>query len=174
MSQPKHRYPGVQISIPPPYSGSIGALELINGTLDGLFVSRELKPTDISTFEAVFGYKPLSIPIGGGSYRQFGFLDGLSFVVNKVNPIDSLTFEQLDSIFSTTRWRGGPAITKWRQLGVEGELGHQKIKLYGIQPWNGFEEFVRERVLSVGNLRGECKQNLLFHSLFSHYVKPLL
>ena len=170
--EPKYRYPGVQISIPAPYSGSFGALELINGTLDGLFVSRELKPTDISTFAAVFGYDPLSIPIGGGSYRQFGFLDGLSFIVNKANPIESLTFEQLDSIFSTTRWRGGPAITQWKQLGVRGELGERNIKLYGIQPWNGFEEFVRERVLNVGTLRGECMLRVLlsFHSIFTLFI----
>jgi phosphate transport system substrate-binding protein len=166
--EPTYRYPGVQISIPAPYSGSFGALELINGTLDGLFVSRELKPTDISTFAAAFGYDPLSIPIGGGSYRLFGFLDGLSFIVNKANPIESLTFDQLDSIFSTTRWRGGPAITKWKQLGVRGELEERKIKLYGIQPWNGFEEFVRERVLNVGTLRGECMFRVLlsFYSIF--------
>jgi phosphate transport system substrate-binding protein len=105
------------------------------------------------------------VPIGGGSYRQFGFLDGVAVIVHKDNPLASLDFQQLDAVFSTTRWRGGPQVTKWSQLGVEGDLEHKKIKLYGIQPWNGFEEFFRQRVLSVPGKRGQCK---LFSVIYSH------
>lgn len=153
----KHSYPHVNMTIPPPYAGSLGALELIKGTLQGVFVSRELKPSDITGFTDAFGYPPLSVPMSGGSYRQYGFLDSIAFVVNKANPIESLSFDQLDSILSTTRTRGGQAITKWGQLGVEGILAKMDIKIYGIQPWNGFEEFVRQRVLSYKGVRGECE-----------------
>ncbi|KAJ5167591.1 uncharacterized protein N7482_003185 [Penicillium canariense] len=152
-------YPNVTMQIPAPHAGSLGALELTKGTLDGVFVSRELKPSDIDGFSAKFGYPPTSIPICGGSYRQFGFLDAMAFVVNKENPVEHLTFDQLDSIFSTTRARGGPSITTWGQLGVGGELGKSPINIYGIKPWNGFEEFIRQRVLSYNGRSGIAVNN---------------
>ncbi len=150
-------YPGVQLSINPPYAGSLGAVELVNGNLDCLFVSRELRPSDVQGFRHAFGYDPLSVPISGGSYRHFGFLDAIGFIVNKRNPLDHLSFDQLDAILSITRARGGPPITTWGQLGLTGEWTDRPIHIYGLRPWNGFEEFVRQRVLTIGGQRGEWR-----------------
>lgn len=151
------QYPKVHISVDPPYAGSLGALELIKGNLDCVFVSRELKPTDISGFHDAFGYDPLSVPISGGSYRHFGFLDSVGFVVNKANPIQKLSFDQLDAALSTTRNRGGKAATTWGDLGATGAWADKPIHIVGLQPWNGFEEFVRQRVLNWGGKRGEWR-----------------
>jgi phosphate transport system substrate-binding protein len=155
-------YPNVHIEIPPPYAGSLGTKELIKGDLDFVFVSRELKPDDISGFQAKFEYPPFTIPVSGGSYRQFGFLDAVVFVVNKTNPIEKISFDQLDRLLSTTHVRGGEAIRTWGDLGLSGDWADKPIHVYGIQPWNGFEEFVRQRVLSVGNHRGEWRTDLHF------------
>jgi len=155
-------YPNVQIDVPPPYAGSLGALELIKGQLDFVAVSRELKPTDISGFRAKFGYDPFSTPITGGSYRQFGFLDAIAFCVNPANPIAHLTLTQLDQILSTTRVRGGDPIRTWGQLGLTGEWADKPIHVWAVKPWNGFEEFVRERVLSREGARGEWRPDLNF------------
>ncbi|GAA2121068.1 phosphate ABC transporter substrate-binding protein PstS [Actinomadura alba] len=150
-------FPKVNFTIDPPYAGSLGALELIDGNLDCVFVSRELKPSDIADFRAKYGYDPTSVPISGGSYRHFGFLDSMTFVVNKNNPIEKLSFDQLDAILSTTRHRGGEPITTWGQLGLTGEWADKPIHIYGIKPWNGFEEFLRQRVLSTDGKRGEWR-----------------
>ncbi|MFC9605033.1 PstS family phosphate ABC transporter substrate-binding protein [Streptomyces niveus] len=150
-------YPKVTFSVEPPYAGSLGTLELIDGNLDCVFVSRELKPTDIEGFRNAYGYDPTSIPISGGSYRHFGFLDSMSFVTHKENPIEKLSLDQLDSILSTTRHRGGKAITTWGQLGLTGEWADKPIRIYGIKPWNGFEEFVRQHVLNADGKRGEWR-----------------
>uniref|UniRef100_A0A0B7K659 PBP domain-containing protein n=2 Tax=Bionectria ochroleuca TaxID=29856 RepID=A0A0B7K659_BIOOC len=150
-------YPNVTFNIHAPYAGSLGALELVKGNLQGVFVSRELKPTDVSGFKDAFGYDPTSVPIAGGSYRQFGFLDAISFITHKDNPIESLSFKQLDSIFSSTRNCGGNSIGKWGDVGVNGTLADKDINIYGITPWNGFEEFVRQKVLSCGGKRGEWR-----------------
>lgn len=158
-----HKYqPGITIDVPPPYAGSTGAQELAKQQLDFAFVSRELRPADITDFQARFGYPPLSVPISGGSYRVFGALDSVGFIVNRDNPIDQLSFAQLDAILSTTLCRGGPAIRTWGQLGLGGEWADKPIHVYAIKPWNGFEEFIRQRVLSTPGHRGEWRTDLNF------------
>jgi len=155
-------YPKVVIDVPPPYAGSLGALELIKGNLDFVAVSRELKPTDVSGFHDKFGYDPFSLPISGGTYRHFGFLDSLVFFVHRDNPLRQLTFAQLDAVLSKTHHRGGAPITTWGQLGLTGEWADKPIHVWAVKPWNGFEEFVRQRVLSTDGHRGEWRDDLNF------------
>jgi phosphate transport system substrate-binding protein len=161
----KAYHPDVRIAIAPPYAGSIGAKELVKGTLDFAFVSRELRPDDVADFKAKFGYEPLSVPISGGSYRHYGFLDAIGFFVHKDNPLERITFDQLDAIYSSTRHRGSTAITTWGQLGVGGAWADKPIHAYGVRPWNGFEEFVRQRVLSRDGKRGEWRDDVRFDSV---------
>src|SRR5579871_2202192 len=160
----KSYWPDVDLGISPPYAGSLGAVELARGGLDFVFVSRELRPDDVKAFRSHFGYDPTSIPISGGSYRHFGALDAVVFFVNKANPLEQLTFRQVDAIYSSTRHQGGAPIQTWGQLGLTGEWADKPVHPYGVQPWNGFEEFVRQRVLSVGDKRGEWRDGI-------HYEK---
>ncbi|MDB6165026.1 MAG: Phosphate transport system substrate-binding protein, partial [Lacunisphaera sp.] len=122
----------------------------------------ELKPTDISGFAEKFGYPPFSAPVSGGTYRHFGFLDSIAFFVHPDNPLKQLTFEQIDAIYSSTHHRGGTAITTWGQLGLTGEWADKPIHIWGVKPWNGFEEFIRQRALSVRDKRGEWRADLNF------------
>lgn len=158
--------PGFTLEIERPLAGSLGALELIKGDLDVVFVSRELKPSDISAFHAKFGYDPLSVPISGGTWRHFGFLDAIGIMVNPENPITKLDFDQLDAAFSSTRYRGGKPIRTWGDLGLKGEWADRPVHLYGIKPWNGFEEFVRQRILSTPGHRGEWRDDIHFDDTF--------
>lgn len=157
--------PKVRLSIAPPFAGSLGAQELIDQKLDFVFVSRELKPDDVDAFKRKFGYAPASVPVSGGSYRHFGFLDAVGFFVNKDNPLECISFQQLDAILSTTRYRGGGPITVWGQLGLTGDWADRPIHVYAVKPWNGFEEFVRQRVLSTATQRGEWRTDLSFDRL---------
>jgi phosphate transport system substrate-binding protein len=161
----KTYHPGVNLSIAPPYAGSLGAVELVKGDLDFVFVSRELKPDDLTGFKAKYGYAPLSVPVSGGSYRHYGALDAVAFFVHKDNPINQLSFEQLDAVFSSTRHRGGKPALTWGDLGLTGEWADKPIHKYGIRPWNGFEEFVRQRVLSVGERRGEWRDDVSYEKV---------
>ena len=161
----KKIYPKVNLSVAPPYAGSLGAKELVKQNIDFVFVSRELKPDDITDFKAKFGYAPTSVPISGGSYRHFGFLDAVGFFVSRDNPLDRISYAQLDAIFSSTHHRGAKAITTWGQLGLTGDWADKPIHAYGIKPWNGFEEFVRQRVLSVDGKRGEWSDNVHYDKL---------
>ena len=155
-------YPKVTLELPPPYAGSLGALELIKGDLQFVMVSRELKPSDISGFSAKFGYPPFSTPISGGTWRHFGFLDAIAFFVHPDNPIKQLNFEQIDAIYSSTHHRGGKQITKWGDLGLTGEWAEKPIHVWGVKPWNGFEEFIRQRALNMGDKRGDWRPDINF------------
>jgi phosphate transport system substrate-binding protein len=110
-------------------------------------------------------FEPVSVPVSGGSYRHYGALDAVGFFVHKDNPLEQIMFEQLDAMYSKTLHRSGKAITKWGELGLSGEWADKPIKLYGIQPWNGFEEFVRQRVLSKDGKRGEWRDDIKFEKV---------
>jgi phosphate transport system substrate-binding protein len=161
----KTYHPNVSLSISPPYAGSLGAVELVKENLDFVFVSRELRPDDIKAFKAKFGHAPLSVPVSGGSYRHFGALDAVAFFVNKENPVEMLTFDQIDAIYSTTHHRGDKPIRKWGDLGLTGDWAEKPINAKGIKPWNGFEEFVRQRILSKGDKRGEWRDDIAFEKV---------
>lgn len=169
----KKYYPNVDIHIAPPYAGSLGAKELVKQNLDFVFVSRELKPTDITDFKAKFGYAPLSVPVSGGSYRHFGFLDAVGFFVNKDNPIEKLSYAQIDALFSSTHLRGGTPIKTWGDLGLTGDWADKPVHVYAIKPWNGFEEFVRQRVLSANGQRGEWRDDIHYDKLVFPLAKDV-
>lgn len=154
----KH-YPNVRLELVPPFAGSLGTEALIAGDRDFVLVSRELRPADREGFAKKFGYDPFSVPISGGSFRHFGFLDAIGFFVHEDNPVRGLTFAQLDALLSSTRHRGGAPIRTWGQLGLTGEWADKPIRIVGVKPWNGFEEFVRQRVLSVPGKRGEWRED---------------
>lgn len=162
-------YPDVHMTFGPPYEGTHAEAQMANGKIDIAFVSRELKPTDIAAFTASHGYPPLSVPVSGGSYRQFGFLDAVGFFVNRANPVEHLSLAQLDRILSSSHLRGGSAAETWGDIGVTGDWASRPIHVYGIKPWNGFEEFVRQRVLDKGDQRGHWRKDLHF----DHLVFPI-
>jgi ABC-type phosphate transport system substrate-binding protein len=158
-------YPRVHFVFGPPFEGSDAARALREGQTDIAFVSRELKPTDVSSFHARYGYDPTSVPVSGGSWRQFGFLDAVVIVVNPKNPVRALTFTQLDAAFSRSHLRGDrPAVT-WGELGARGAWADRPVHVYALEPWGGYEEFVRERVLDAAGRRGHWRTDLHFDKL---------
>lgn len=153
-------YPNVHFAFGPPFEGSDAAKALTAGNVDIAFVSRELKPTDVASFQTKYAYAPTSVPVSGGSWRQYGFLDAVAIIVNPANPVRQLSLAQLDAVFSSSHLRGDrPAVT-WGQLGATGEWASRPVHVYAIKPWNGFEEFVRQRVLNANGRRGEWRSGI--------------
>lgn len=149
----RRHHPEVTIEVAPT-GGGVGSKALAEGQVDFAAVTREISPADEDQFVKHYGYKPLEIAVVGGSYRSYGFTDALTFFVHKDNPVERLSFEQLDAIYSKTRLRGANApILTWGQAGLEGEWADRPIHAWGVQPWNGFEQFIRLRVLKGGEWR---------------------
>ncbi len=108
-----------------------GVAALFNGTAQIANISRELKPDEI----AVANKKSIS------PKRFKVALDGIGIIVNKSNPIDSLTIKQIKDIFSGT-------ISNWKALGGNDE----EIVLYGRENSSGTYEHFKEIILNIDSL----------------------
>ena len=133
----KKIYPNVSIEIEGKGS-STAPPALIAGTAQLGPMSRKMKAEEVDQFEKKYGYKPRIVGVA---------IDALAVYVNKDNPIKSLTLQQVDSIFSATRKRGGQNFTTWGQLGLTGEWANKPISLYGRNSASGTYGFFKEHVL---------------------------
>lgn len=142
-------YPGVQIEIEGKGS-STAPPALISGTAQFGPMSREMKASEIDAFEKRFGYKPTALPTA---------IDLLAIYVHRDNPIEGLTLQQLDAIFSKTRRAGFPRdIRFWGDLGLTGEWARRPISLYGRNSASGTYGFFKEHVLLGGDFKDEVKE----------------
>jgi len=142
-------YPNVQVEIEGKGS-STAPPALIAGTATFGPMSRAMKNQEIDEFEARFGYKPLGLRTS---------IDMLAVYVHKDNPIEFLTMQQVDAIFSKTR-KGGYAsdITTWGQLGLTGEWADKPISLYGRNSASGTYGYFKEHALFKGDFKDAVKE----------------
>src|SRR5258708_23377650 len=103
---------------------------LTDGKADVGPCAREVLPGELGPFEKKFGYKPYAVRVAGGSYRTPGKTHAIAFFVNEKNPIEKLSYAQIDAIFTTTRKRGYKEATKWGDVGVTGEWANKPIHLW--------------------------------------------
>ena len=123
---------------------------LTQGTAILAPMSREMKAEEIQKFEAKHGYKPTAVRVA---------LDALAVFVGKDNPVQSLTMEQVDAIFSSTRKRGAKAdVTTWGQVGLTGEWAAMPISIYGRNSASGTYGYFKEHVLSKGDYKATVKE----------------
>ncbi|MBA3684363.1 MAG: phosphate ABC transporter substrate-binding protein [Planctomycetes bacterium] len=141
-------YPNVNIQIEGKGS-STAPPALIEGTAQIGPMSRQMKSSEIDAFEKKYGYKPTEIRVA---------IDALAVFVHKDNPIKGMTMQDVDSIFSSTRKRGGKAIETWGQLGLTGEWANRPISLYGRNSASGTYGFYKEIALKGGDYRATVKE----------------
>jgi phosphate transport system substrate-binding protein len=141
-------YPNVKIQIEGKGS-STAPPALIEGTAQLGPMSRPMKNTEIDAFERKFGYKPTEIKVA---------IDALAVFAHKDNPIPSLTMQQVDSIFSSTRKAGGRALDRWGDLGLTGPWANRPISLYGRNSASGTYGFFKDVALRGGDYRATVKE----------------
>lgn len=144
----KKKYPNVNVQIEG--KGSTTAPPaLIAGTAQLGPMSRMMKSSEVEAFEKKYGYKPTKIGVA---------LDSLAVYVNKDNPIKSLSLDEVDAIYSSTRKRGVAEITTWGQLGVTGKLAAMPISLYGRNSASGTYGYFKEHTLKNGDYKNIVKE----------------
>lgn len=145
----KKLYPSVNIQIQAAGS-STAPPALTEGTSQLGPMSRAMKDKEIEAFEKKYGYKPTAVRVA---------IDALAVYVHKDNPIEKLTMQQVDAIFSGTRKCGySTDITTWGQLGVKGALENQKIQLYGRNSVSGTYGYFKEHALCNGDYKNTVNE----------------
>jgi phosphate transport system substrate-binding protein len=141
------QYPNVRIQIEGKGS-STAPPALISGTAQMGPMSRAMKSSEIDEFEKKYGYKPTAIRVA---------VDALAVYVHKDNPLQQLTVQQVDAIFSKGRACGGKAIANWGQAGVQ-PWANRPISLYGRNSASGTYGFFKENALCKGDFKDSVKE----------------
>ena len=145
----------VVVSHIPSSEGGIAGLYC--GISDVAPMGDDAKITDQMPFFNAFGYMPTEISVATGGYEKRGSLFAWAIVVNKDNPLDEISMDQLDRTFGSERSGGWELVNNenflytakyarsadtnirtWGQLGLKGEFADKEISTFGyIAP--GFE-----------------------------------
>lgn len=135
-------YPNVNIEIQGAGSGTAPPA-LTEATVNFGPMSREMRASEIESFENRHGYPPTKVPVG---------IDTIALYVNRDNPIECLSVAQVDAIFSDTRRCGfGENITRWGQVGLGGAWTNRDFTLYSRNAVSGTYGFFRQHALCDGD-----------------------
>jgi phosphate transport system substrate-binding protein len=126
--------PAISVEVSGGGSG-VGIAALINKTADIANASRKLEPEEEQKAKASTGQTPSEFVVG---------FDGLAVYVNKSNPIDSISLEELSDIY-----REGGKLTKWSDLGVKAIPGARSDDIIRVSRQNnsGSYQYFRETVV---------------------------
>jgi phosphate transport system substrate-binding protein len=127
--------PNVTIAVKGGGSG-VGIAALLNKTVDFADASREMKAEELSQ-AATAGISPLATKVAR---------DGVAIIVNKSNPVENLTLDQLGKIFLGT-------IKNWKDVGGPSA----PITLVSRDPSSGTYEFMTGKVLLGGKFATSAK-----------------
>jgi len=142
-------YPNVAIQIQGAGSGTAPPA-MIEGTAQFGPMSRPMRGSEIEQFEARYGYPPLPIR---------GAIDALGVFVHRDNPLECLSLQEVDAIFSSTRAGGADeAITTWGQVGLTGEWADRPIAMYGRNSASGTYGYFKDVALFGGDYSPEVRE----------------
>jgi phosphate transport system substrate-binding protein len=145
----KREYPNVNIQVQAAGS-STAPPALTEGTANFGPMSREMKDIEIEAFEARYGYKPTAVRVA---------LDALAVFVHEDNPIQALTIEQIDAVFSVTRRCGAASdIASWGGLGLSGSWAARPIQLYGRNSVSGTYGYFKQEALCSGDFKNNVNE----------------
>jgi phosphate transport system substrate-binding protein len=123
---------------------------LVDGAAQFGPMSRPMRSEEYEPFEKKYGYHPTSFPVA---------VDALAVYVNKDNPIQCLTIQQLDQIFSKTHlYSGGKDVTTWGDVGLGGDWGNRPISLFGRNALSGTHDVFVDAVLFHGEFKDALKE----------------
>ncbi|QDP00760.1 PstS family phosphate ABC transporter substrate-binding protein [Thalassotalea sp. PS06] len=145
----KRNYPSVNIQIQAAGS-STAPPALTEATSNIGPMSRKMKSKEIEAFEKKFGYKPTPVRVA---------IDALAVFVHKDNPIEGLSIQQVDAIFSSNRkCKGEKDIDRWDDLGLTGDWEGKDIQLYGRNSVSGTYGYFKSKALCKGDFKNTVNE----------------
>ena len=142
------QYPNIQGEVNSQGS-STAPVGLTEGTATFGMMSRRMSNSEADRFEDERGYPALAIPVA---------VDMLAVYVHRDNPLEGLTIEQVDGIFSSTQRGGHNSITRWGDVGMGGEWANRNISLYGRNAASGTYGYFRDNALFGGDFREAVRE----------------
>ena len=127
--------PTVSVEVSGGGSGT-GIAALIAGTVDIANCSRKFEQQEIDQAKKNNGKDPKEFTVG---------FDALAVYVNKNNPLNEITIDQLADIYAE-----GGKLSKWSQLGVKMPDGSDEIIRVSRQSNSGTYVYFREAILGKG------------------------
>ncbi|TKB44495.1 PstS family phosphate ABC transporter substrate-binding protein [Thalassotalea mangrovi] len=145
----KRNYPSVNIQIQA--AGSSTAPPALTEATSNLGpMSRKMKSKEIQAFEKKFGYKPTPVRVA---------IDALAVFVHKDNPIEGLSIQQVDAIFSSNRkCKGEKDIDRWGDLALTGDWEDKDIQLYGRNSVSGTYGYFKDEALCKGDFKNTVNE----------------
>lgn len=142
-------HPEARASVNIMTSSEGGIAGLYCGISDVAPMGDDAKITDMMPFFNVFGYMPTEISVATGGSEKRGSLWAWAIVVNKDNPLEEISMDELDRVFGSERTGGwelvngnylytakyaraaATNIRTWDQLGLKGEFTGKEIQTFG-------------------------------------------
>ena len=106
-------------------------------------MSRAMNDAELDAFQTRFGYAPTSLRVA---------FDALAIYVNRKNPLKTISIQELDAIYGTTRLAGAEkSMDGWWQF----SLPKSNVQKYWVRPYSrdensGSRTFFMEKVLQKG------------------------
>lgn len=154
--------------------------DLVTGLVD-IVQQRGYTFAEWQQSQLVQGRYPLEIEMSTGAYNVPGYTPAFAIFVNKGNPIQGLSIDQLDGIFGGARsggfnrhvWSSAPArgrdknIRTWDQLGLRGkEWVGQEINVNGRPLKYHIQLYFERKVFDGGSIWNENKRE------WAHELQP--
>lgn len=132
------------------FGSSNAPQDLEEGKIDIGTMSEPMSSKDRQDFKNIYGYEPVEIKVA---------IDMIAVLVNIENPVNCMTIDELDGIYSNTYLcRGSTDITTWGDLNQVGEWKNTPIKVYGKTPESGTYNVFRKIALCNGNYKNSITE----------------
>ncbi len=108
-------------------------------------MSRALTASEISRFTQKYGYPPTTLIVA---------VDAIAIYVEKNNPLQRLHLQEVDALFSATRFCGATRhIDTWNDLGVTKFGPKREVLLYGRNSASGTYDLFKQQGLCEGDYK---------------------
>jgi phosphate transport system substrate-binding protein len=124
-------------------------------TADLAILDREASFIEIDAYQQGTGYDPFRIPVARGSVVIPHHAPALVVYVNRANPLNHLSLQQLDGIFDADHRLGKQSYKTWGDLGLTGDWAAKPIQLYTYDIQNAEIQFF-ERAALKGSQKFSC------------------
>ncbi|PRY64838.1 phosphate transport system substrate-binding protein [Vreelandella songnenensis] len=145
-----NRYPGISVQFQATGSASVPPA-LTAGTTRLGPMSRPMSAEERQAFIDRYGYPPLALRVAK---------DALVLVVHRHNPLNAITRQQADAIFSTDQACGAPSpIRRWSELPATHDWSYGHIALHGRNLASGTHGLFQAEVLCGGRFRPDISEH---------------